>query len=330
MRTKVVAAGLSLIVLFCTTRITAQQDEKKALDVMANARRAIGGKKLDSLKSLSVRGGAQRNVGNFQMNSDLELLIDFPDKYMKSETSSGGPVTMANVSGFSGDRPLKSPAPGGVASGGAMIIRMGPSSAGPGGPGATSGEKPTPEQQAQIDRQVVRSARQEISRLMLGWFAATHPAITAQYSYAGEAESPDGKAYVIDVRSADGFAARLFVDQKTNLPLMITYQGPQPRMITAGGPQTAAGGNSQPARRPTDEERATALAEAQKRLEELQRQPPAMVEYALYFDDWREVDGIRFPHTFRRAVAGTTTEEWTIDKVKVNPKIDPAKFETAR
>ena len=327
MQTKRVAAGLGLIVLFCTTRIGAQ-DEQKALDVMANTRHAIGGKKLDSLKSLSVHGGAQRNVGNFQMNSDLELLIDLPDKYMKSETSSGGPMTIANLSGFSGDRPLKSPSPGGVASGGAMVIRMGPSSAGPSGPGAMGGEKPSAEQQAQIDRQVVRSARQEVSRLMLGWFAATHPSMAAQYSYAGEAESPDGKAYVVDVRDADGFAARLFVDQKTNLPLMITYQGPQPRMITAGGPQTS--GNGQPARRPTQEERAKVLSDAQKRLEELQKQPPAMVEYALYFDDWREVDGIRFPHTFRRAVAGTTTEEWTIDKVKVNPKIDAAKFETAR
>ena len=29
---------------------------------------------------------------------------------------------------------------------------------------------------------------------MLGWFAMAHPALNAQYTYAGEAESPDGKA----------------------------------------------------------------------------------------------------------------------------------------
>ncbi len=332
MRTKPVAAGLILIMLFCTTRAAAQQDDKKALEVIANARRAIGGKKLDSIKSLSVQGGAQRNVGNFQMNSDVELLLDLPDKYMKSDTASGGPMTFANISGFSGDRPLQSSAPGGIGPGGAMIIRMGPATAagaGPGGP-LGSGEKPTPEQQAQIDRQLVRSARQEISRLMLGWFATAHPSVAAQYRYAGEAESPDGKAYVIDVKNADGFAARLFVDEKTDLPLMITYQAPQPRMLTAGGPQRAASSDAQPPRQPTDEERKTALAEAQKRLEELQKRPPEMAEYALYFDDWREVDGIRFPHTLRRAMAGATTEEWTINKVKINPKIDPGKFETAR
>ncbi len=328
MRTKSVAAASILIaVLVCTMPAAAQQDDKKALEVIANARKAIGGKKLDSIKSLSVQGAAQRNVGNFQMNGDLELLIDLPDKYMKSETSSGGPMTIANVSGFSGDRPLKSSAPGGIAQGGAMIIRMG---AGPGGPIGGGGEKPTPEQQAQIDRQLVQSARQEICRLMLGWFATTHPAVTAQYRYAGEAESPDGKAYVVDVKNADGFAARLFIDEKTELPLMVTYQGPQPRMITSGGPRLAGGASGQSARQLTDEERNKAQADAQKQLEELRKQPPAIVEYALYFDDWRDVDGIKFPHSFRRATAGATTEEWTITRVKVNPKIDPKKFESVQ
>jgi hypothetical protein len=55
-----------------------------------------------------------------------------------------------------------------------------------------------------------------------------------------------------------------------------------------------------------------------------------MVDYTLYFDEWREVDGIRFPHRMRRAAAGVTTEEWSVNKVRVNPKIDPKKFESAR
>ncbi len=54
-----------------------------------------------------------------------------------------------------------------------------------------------------------------------------------------------------------------------------------------------------------------------------------MVDYTLYFDDWRDVDGIKFPHRLRRAAAGATTEEWSINKVRVNPKIDPKKFEAA-
>ena len=52
-----------------------------------------------------------------------------------------------------------------------------------------------------------------------------------------------------------------------------------------------------------------------------------MVEFTLFFDDWRDVGGIRFPHKLRRAMGGATNEEWTVGKVKVNPKIDPKKFE---
>ena len=154
------------------------------------------------------------------------------------------------------------------------------------------------------------------------------PRWPSTYTYAGEAESPDGKATSIDAKNADGFSARLFIDQETKLPLMVTYQGPQPRMITQRGPVPGAaapqhGGGQQAARREmTDEDRQKMRAEAEKQLKELQSQPPQLVDYSLYFEDWREVDGVKFPHKIRRAMSGATNEEWTINKVKVNPKID--------
>ena len=77
----------------------------------------------------------------------------------------------------------------------------------------------------------------------------------------------------------------------------------------------------------TEEERRKAREEAEKQVEARRNQPPAMVEYSLFFDDWREVGGIKFPHRLRRAMSGATNEEWTINKVRVNPKIDPKKFE---
>ena len=77
----------------------------------------------------------------------------------------------------------------------------------------------------------------------------------------------------------------------------------------------------------TEEERKKAREDAEKQIEEMRSQPPAMVEFTLFFDDWREVGGIKFPHKLRRAMSGTTNEEWTVSKVKVNPKIDPKKFE---
>jgi hypothetical protein len=331
MRTRTAAGLVALVAISAAhgnhTAAVGQQDAKAA-EVIALARKAIGDRKLDALKSLSLEAALQRNVGTVQMNSDVEVLFEMPDKYLRAETPSGAMSTMGTTLGFNGDRPLKASRSAGFGPGGAMVIRMG----GPGGPGPGPTEKPTPEQQQQIDRTVVRSSREELSRLMLGWFGTAHPALNAQYTYAGEAESPDGKAYMIDVRNPDGFAARLFVDQRTHLPLMVAYQGPRARMITAGGPRPADGGarGAQPRREPpTEEERKKLADDAQRQVQELQRQAPVMVDYTLYFDDWREVDGITFPHRLRRAVAGATMEEWSINKIRVNPKIDSKKFEAA-
>lgn len=317
------SCALAFAVAFALARMAAGQDAK-AEQILADARKAIAGKKLDGLTSLSVQAAAQRNVGNFQLTSDVELLLNLPDKYVRLENSNSPSFTVASTTGFNGNRPIKS----GMTPGGGMFIRMG----GPGMPMPGNTEKPTPEQQAQLDKQMVRSAQQEISRLMLGWFAVAHPSLPVQFSYAGEAESPDGKAFILDVKGADGYAARLFIDKETHLPLMVTYQGAQGRVVTAGGPPPGAGreGSAPQAQtRPANpEERRRIEAGATRQLDQLRAQPPAMVEYALYFDDWREHHGIKFPYSLRRASAGTTIEEWTISKVLFDPKIDPKKFDS--
>lgn len=305
------------------------QEANRALEIIAAARKAIGDKKLDALTTFSLQSSLQRNIGDRQMNSDVEIVLDLPDKYLRQETPVGGGmmVTAGGLSGFSGDRPLQK-VNGGSLPGGGMIIRMG----GPGIPG--SGEKPTAEQLAEMNRRLVRSSQTDASRLMLGWFATAHPAANVQYTYAGEAESPDGKAFVIDVKNADNFNARLFIDQQTSLPLLVTYKGPMPRVMTSGGQtMTAApqgGGHVVPqapaGRQMTDEERAKAMADAEKQLQEMQRQPPALVDFALYFEEWREAEGLKFPFKMRRATAGATTEEWTVSRIKVNPKVDAKRF----
>jgi len=315
----VVAAAIAAAV---TAPIAAE--DSKALEVLAGARQAIGGRKLDALKTLTLEASLQRNVNTMQLNSDVEILLELPDKYLRSDTSSGMMASTMST-GFNGEKAIR-PAGATAMAGGGMIIRMGP-----GGP-MPSGEKPSPEEQERLDQQMLRSARADLSRLMLGWFATAHPAINAEYSYAGEAESPDGKAVVIDAKNADGFSARLFIDHETKLPLMVTYRGPQPRIVTQGGPRPGGtatrGGGQEPVRREmTEEERKKMREDADRQIKELQSQPPTQVDFALYFEDWREVDGVKFPHKIRRAVSGATNEEWTITRVKVNPKIDARKFE---
>ncbi len=295
-------------------------ESDKAAAVLAAARKAIGDKKVDALKSIAVDASVLRNMNAVQLPSEVEILLELPDKYARSETSSG-PMAAPMTMGFNGATPIR-PAGAVAVPGGGMIIRMGP-----GGP-MPAPEKLSPDEQQKADQQLLRSARADISRLMLGWFAAAHPALDARYTYAGAAESPDGKAHVIDVTNGDGFSARLFIDQATGLPLMLTYKGPQPRVITASGPRRMTASPQRSDRgNVTAEEQRRAREAAEKELQDLQSDPPVLADYTLFFDDWRDVGGLRFPHKIRRAMSGTTTEEWTVNKVRVNPKIDPRKFE---
>jgi hypothetical protein len=329
-----VPTALAAAIAFAQPVAFLAQEAGRAAEILAAARKAIGGSKLDAMKTFSVQSSVQRNAGSMQLNSDVEVVLDLPDKYLRSETpsgSGGGMMVMAGsgVSGFNGDRALQKLTGGSMPGG--MVIRMGPG----GSFGDDGKEKPTPEQLDQMNRTFVRNGQVEASRMMLGWFAGAHPAAHAEYTFAGEAESPDGKAYVIDVKNADNFSARLFIDEQTNLPLMVTYKGPQARVMTAGGPgalqQTApsSGGGHVMTRNlsdMSDEERKKAVSEAEKQIQDMAKQPPAIVDYTIYFEEWREADGVKFPFRIRRASGGTTSEEWTVNKIRVNPKVGPKRF----
>lgn len=57
---------------------------------------------------------------------------------------------------------------------------------------------------------------------------------------------------------------------------------------------------------------------------------PAPAEYRMYFADFRDVNGVKWPYRIRRAVAGQTIEETTFDRVRLNAVIDPKKFEAPK
>ena len=57
---------------------------------------------------------------------------------------------------------------------------------------------------------------------------------------------------------------------------------------------------------------------------------PAPVENRMYYADFRDVNGTKWPFRIRRAVGGQTIEETTFDRIRINAKIDPKKFEAPK
>jgi hypothetical protein len=143
--------------------------------------------------------------------------------------------------------------------------------------------------------QRLATARQDFARLMLGAFASSYPSFPLTFKYAAEGEAPEGKADILDVTGPANFAARFVIERDTHLPVMLMWQPPAPP--ARGGAPGA---------------------------------PASAPEARLYFADYRDVKGVKWPFRIRRAVGGNTIEETTFDRVEINVKIDPKKFEAPK
>lgn len=178
--------------------------------------------------------------------------------------------------------------------------------------------------------------KQDFARLGLGLFAAS-PAYPLTFSYAAMAEAPQGQADVLDAKGEGNFALRYFISRQTHLPIMVTWHTPPTNVIVtvpgqpppqtvAPGAVVVAGPPAPPANAPKEE--TDKYAKEVLALRSKAQGTP--VEHRLYFGDYREVDGVRFPFRLRRAIGSETTEETTFDRFRINTRIDPRKFEPVK
>src|SRR4051794_30904450 len=124
MRHKVFGCGLmALVAAFTPLHAQKANPEAKAADVLAAAHKAIGNNKLDALKTFSVQAAMQRNLGSMQMQADVEMLLEMPDKYVRTDVTSGM-MNMTTSTGFNGEKAIM-PAGARAMPGGGMIITMG-------------------------------------------------------------------------------------------------------------------------------------------------------------------------------------------------------------
>jgi hypothetical protein len=307
-----------------------------AAKVLAAAREALGGeKKLAAVTALTATGQNARSNGQASTSGEFEMALVLPDKYMRKDVIGNiNGQSLARTSGFNGDalvEVMDMPQMGG---GGGMIqvFRTG----GPGGltsfgPDAVA---PTPEQKAEIQKAGVLSAKQDFARMTLGMFVTSFDTYPLQFTFAGTAESPDGKADIIEVKGAGDFTARLFVDQKSHLPLMLSWMAKEPitmsRTMNSGGRQTSSSGGATVTTFGQGQARPNVTpAEIQQQMKEAQAKAKT-VEYRVFYSEYQNVDGIKLPTKFSRSIDGNATEELTIEKYKLNPKIDPKKFDVAK
>jgi hypothetical protein len=309
-------------VAFIAAGSMAAAQGRDADQILAGARTALGGDKLAAVKWVTGVGRTVRaNPDGTSAENEFELALELPDKYlMRSVVAAMGNMSVYRMTGFNGgqvideiDRPPN-------LSGGMIVIRM----AGPGG--AVDPEKMTAEQKAAFDQQRLLANKKDYAKLALGMFAMSPAAYPLALADGGQAESPDGKADVIDVTGEGGFAAKLFIDAQTHLPLMLSRMDKEPLVMRMG---PGGGGHAEAAPSMSKEDREKAMADLDARRKEAEAKL-RIVEFRIYYADYRNVGGVQWPHRIQRSIDGKPTEELIFDTIKVNPKIDAKKFQVAK
>jgi hypothetical protein len=262
-------------------------------ELLGQARAALGGEaKLNEVKGLTIQGDLRRVTQNQDQSGTLTLDFLLPDKYKRTETLSlimGVEVTF--VRAVNGEQ-VWVDSHSSASNAQVMISR------------------PAGNNQSGAQQQDLRA---EFARYALALLLNPPPSLAAEFSYAGEAEAPGGRADALDIKGANGFSARLFLDRVTHRPLMLSYRGVAPR---GGMTSSTAGGVSK-------EDLDKIVKEAQAKAAAQQE-----AEILVSFSDYRPVNGIYFPHLITKAANGKTTEEWKLRQFKINPPdLKPQKFE---
>jgi hypothetical protein len=318
---------LTAAALIALTLPVAAQD--KAADVMKQAREALGGKKLTELKALALEGPFRREMGPRQVSGTVALTLQLPDKMFRSEdTEMMGGISIERLSVLNGDKTWQDMQNhGGMGGNMQIVLRDGP-----------PGQELNPEQ---VEQARLRRFRTEFNRYLLAFTGGSGLSPT----YVAVAEAPEGKADVLEVKNESGQSIRIFIDQQTHMPLMLQYMEVRPRMMFSGpggpggpGGRGMAGRGPGPGGPPPPDTHETAVppppqgAGPRPNPEEIRRRmesmpPPAPSQVSLYLGDYKKVDGVMVPHRLTQAVEGKTVDEWTIEKVKINPAIKADLFD---
>ncbi len=288
--------------LFWTLEASADQ---RAEEIVKEARLAIGGEDaLRQVQGIAIHGKYRRMLGERQMAGDREISIGLPDKFLIEDAFSPGGLStaMVNARGLNGERAWTASSGGG----GGMVFRM----AGPGG------SEISPEQLEAILRQQYTN---ELTRYLVAILAKPLATTNAEFKYVGESDVDDLPVDVIEITGPSRLSMRVFFDKKTRLPLLLSYRGNRPRVITMNRPGSGAVRTNEEIRRAREEAEKSAASEAPA--------APEQVDFFVRIEDHKKVSGLVLPHKLTFLVDSEVSEEFEISKYQLNPQFKADKFQ---
>jgi hypothetical protein len=320
----------------------AEDPVAKAARILTEVRKALGGEdKLAAITRLEAKGTVRRAAGEVNLEGDLEIAAELPNKYLRKESIilGGGGQGLDRTEGLNGTEAWETVKFGGGVNFDGDFGGGGNRGGGGGRPGGAADGRQGGADQRQVDperqKEIQLRARQtEVARVLLATLVASESPVR----WIGTAVSPQATAEVLEMQTADGTPTRLLIDSKTYMPLMLTWTGiPQDPLAALAGragfgrgrgrgrggfgfPGRGQGGGGQGGQR--GQQPAAGGAPTEARADAL-AQPTTL---RMFLSEYKTVNGVKLPHLLVRGAGDQVTEEWVIRSYRINPNFKADTF----
>jgi hypothetical protein len=237
-------------------------------DALSKTRQALGGEeRLQAIRTVRASGTFRRALSGKERTGDFDLYFMSPSRYKKIEAGAiSGDAQMTLVQVLNQDQAWSR-------------VNLGVSDVQVAvGPGNANSE-------SQGSRKQLRA---DFTRHLLALLLASPASGALTITEAGDYNLAGVQTSAFDLKGPDEFAARIFVDAKTFLPVRMSYVG-RPAAITVT--------QAEPAEVKTIEKKIDVT-----------------------FSDYRPVGGVMLPHRFRAEADGALIEEFETREYHLNSK----------
>jgi hypothetical protein len=300
---------------------TPANDTAKGATLLAEARKAIGGEdRFKAVQRLEIKGKSARAQQQFNIEGDFEIGIEGPSKFRRKETLGMQDVSVDILQLLDGQTASQKTDMGGAGANLGGFDDGGGRGGGRGGRGGRGNDiarflggatSDDPEEQ----RIAIGTQAARFTMLML--LTSAEPV-----AWIGVAESPDGRANVLEFKTPDGVANRLLLDEKTHMPLMLTWTGTvQNFQQQRGGGNRGGGGGGggRGANFPQSQAPNQAQAQQGRQGRGGGGSAPQQAALQMYVSDYKTANGLKFPFLIQSGANNVTTEEMVVKSVRINP-----------
>ncbi len=318
------------------------KSDEKALTLIKQARIAIGGDaNINNVRALTITGKATQNFtldgATKSEQGDLEINLQLPNQYSKmlkigneGDGSSVRKEVAVLVVRKNGDAPMLDKIENGNGQKKVFVMKKGE-----GEPmifksddatadgkhkfiikkeGGNMEEFSTADGNKIIVNKELRAAtgsamrHNELFRTAFALLLSAPEGLDVSYTFAGEADV-DGNSCNVIVAQTGGETFRLFLDQSTSLPRMMSFQAVKPMVIRFNKDDA----------KPTGDKEAMTFVRHAGAMEK--------AEFQVKFSDYRSVGGLQMPFKWTQTVSGQADQIVDITNYEINPSGIADKFQ---